>query len=202
MHPAETARSPYFCYVFRNADFFENTPVNTAAAISALLQSHYPMAGEWLCHPHPCLQLPLGKTELETPGTASWALAFPAWGTVGRGGWANLQCPRGTSAQQGWQALPATASTLRHWGFLYCRFLSSLHNSVLFLRHGSQQRFHLKQPQLPPQQCQAWGHTLPRVLHKDHSEGTASLLSKGLKLGLLHIFPSARLTPATVVNWL
>lgn len=202
MHPTVTARSPYFCYILMNAGFFENTPVNTAAAISAFLQSHYPMAGEWLCHPHPCLQLPLGKTELETPGTASWALPLPARGTAGRGVWANLWCPRETSAQQGWQGLPATVSTSRHWGFLCFRFLPSLHNSVLFLRHGSQQRFHLKQPQLPPQQCQAWGHTRPRLLHKAHSQGTGSLLSKGLKLGLLHIFPSARLTPAAVVNWL
>lgn len=61
MHPV-TAESPYSCCVLMNAAFSENTPVNTAAAITAFLQSHYPMAGEGLCHPDPCLQLPLGKT--------------------------------------------------------------------------------------------------------------------------------------------
>lgn len=40
----------------------------------------------------------------------------------------------------------------------------------------------------------------PGLLHKAVSQCTASLLSKGLKLGLLHTFPSAKLTPATVVN--
>lgn len=57
-----TAKSPYSCCVLMNAAFFGNTPLNAVAAISAFLQSHYLMAGEWLCHPRPCLQPPLGKT--------------------------------------------------------------------------------------------------------------------------------------------
>lgn len=121
------------------------------------------------------------NTLLETPGQLNSILgpSLPCTGTAGRQVWAKLRCPRVTSVQQNWQVLPATASTSRHWGFLCCRFLSSLHNSVLFLRHRSQQRFHLKQPQLPPEQCQAWGYTQPCLLHKAHSQCTASLLSKG-----------------------
>lgn len=172
-----------------NAAFFENTPVNTAAAISAFLQPPSPMAGEWLCHPDPCLQLPLGKTHCQRQQqswTASWALPFPARGTAGRWVWANLQCPRGTSAQQGWQVLPATASASRHWGFLCCRFLSSLHNSVLFLRHWSQQRFHLKQAQPPPEQCQAWGYAQPRLSTKPILSALQPSL-QGLKARAAHL---------------
>lgn len=55
------AKSPYSCCVLMKAAFFENTLLNTAAAISALLRSHYPMASEWLCHPHLCLQLSRDK---------------------------------------------------------------------------------------------------------------------------------------------
>lgn len=134
-------------------------------------------------HLQPFPSLPEGLQEAECGQTPNVQKGHPCSSRAGKCFQLQHQ-PRGT----GW--------------FLCCRFLSSLHNSVLLLRHQSQQRFHLKQPQLPSEQCQAWGHTWPRLLHKAHSQCTASLLSKGLQLGLLHTLPSARLTPATALNWL
>lgn len=198
-----TAKSPYSCLCPYERSFLWKHPGQCSSCHLSIPSITLPH-GRWVAlSPTSLPAATTGQnTLLETPGQLNSILgpSLPCTGTAGRQVWAKLRCPRATSVQQDWQVLPATTS--RHRGFLCCRFLSSLHNSVLFLRHQSQQRFHFKQPQLPPEQCQAWGYTQSRLLHRAHSQCTASLLSKGFKLGLLHTFPSARLTPTTGVNWL
>lgn len=87
--------------------------------------------------------------------------------------------------------------------FYAAEFLSSLHNSVPFLRHQSQQRFPLEQARLPPEQCQAWGHTWPRSapqsrlsVHCQPSlQGLKARASTHLPICKTHTCNSGELTP-------